>query len=283
MSSTDEGSGERPLDGSARPPSRPGGPTPPAATGRRPVRTVGVTVMFLLAGLLFGTSASLARERPPVGSVSDLPGLITARDAQVRDLTARAEELRDEVSFLQEAVDTSQTRQLNRAADALAPAVGLGPVQGPAVQVTLDDAGYSLDTLPEGYSVDDVVVHQQDLQGVINALWAGGAEAMMVQDQRVISTSSVQCVGNTLYLQGRVYSPPYTVTAIGDPEGMRTALEQDPTVSTYRDWATLIGLGYAVSELGLMEMPAYEGSLRPQYATPVDVPTEVAEIETSND
>ena len=56
--------------------------------------------MFLLAGLLFGTSASLARERPPVGSVNDLPGLITARDSQVRELTERAEELReDEVLY----------------------------------------------------------------------------------------------------------------------------------------------------------------------------------------
>ena len=249
-------------------------------TARRPTRTVGVTVMFLLAGLLFGTSASLARERPPVGSVNDLPSLITARDSQVRELTEQAEELREEVSVLQAAVDTSQTRQLNRAADTLAPAVGLGPVEGPAVQVTLDDAGYSLDTLPEGYSVDDVVVHQQDLQGVINALWAGGAEAMMVQDQRVIATSSVQCVGNTLYLQGRVYSPPYTVTAVGDPDAMLAALEEDPTVSTYRDWAELIGLGYAVTELGSMEMPAYAGSLRPQYATPVELPGEVEEIDS---
>ncbi|MGC5585656.1 DUF881 domain-containing protein [Ornithinimicrobium sp. W1665] len=259
------------------------GSVPGRRTPGRPVKTVGVTVMFLLAGLLFGTSASLARERPPVGSVSDLPGLITARDSQVRELTQQAEGLRDEVSTLQAAVDTSQTRQLTRAADALAPAVGLGPVEGPAVQVTLDDAGYSLDTLPEGYSVDDVVVHQQDLQGVMNALWAGGAEAMMVQDQRVISTSSVQCVGNTLYLQGRVYSPPYTVTAIGDPAAMLSALEDDPTVSTYRDWAELIGLGYTATELGRMEMPAYAGSLRPQHATPVVVPAEAEEIESRND
>lgn len=277
-SAPDDGPVERPATAS----SVPGGTTPVRTAPRRRARTLGVTTMFLLAGLLFGTSASLARERPPFGSVSDLPGLITARDSQVRELTERAEELRDEVSVLQEAVDTSETRQLIRAADTLAPAVGLGQVAGPAVQVTLDDAGYSLDTLPEGYSVDDVVVHQQDLQGVINALWAGGAEAMMIQDQRVIATSSVQCVGNTLYLQGRVYSPPYTVTAIGDPAALQAALAQDPTVSNYRDWAALIGLGYVVTELGRMEMPAYAGSLRPQYATPVEVPSRVQEIETGN-
>ena len=56
---------------------------------------------------------------------------------------------------------------------------------------------------------------------MVNALWSGGAEAMQIMDQRVIATSAVRCVGNTLILQGRVYSPPYTITAIGDPERLR--------------------------------------------------------------
>ena len=85
--------------------------------------------------------------------------------------------------------------------------------------VTLADAPRSADrVLPEGTSPDDVVVHQQDVQAVVNALWAGGAEAMQIMDQRIVSTSAVRCVGNTLILQGRVYSPPYEITAIGDPE-----------------------------------------------------------------
>ncbi|GGK55815.1 DUF881 domain-containing protein [Ornithinimicrobium pekingense] len=231
---------------------------------------VGVTAVSLLAGLLFGTSASLASDRPIGGGATDLVGLITARDDQVRELSEQAEELRAEVSTLQEAVDTSETRRLARRADAVAPAVGLAPVTGAAVQVTLDDAGYSLDTLPEGYSVDDVVVHQQDLQGVVNALWAGGAEAIMVQDQRIVSTSAVQCVGSTLFLQGRVYSPPYTVTAIGDPAALRAALEADPVVSTYRQWARAIGLGYVVQDVGQVEMPAFTGVFRPSYARVAD-------------
>mgnify|MGYP002738158794 CR=1 FL=1 len=108
--------------------------------------------------------------------------------------------------------------------------------------------------------------HQQDLQGVINALWAGGAEAIMVQDQRIIATSSVQCVGNTLYLEGRVYSPPYTVTAIGDPEALHAALQADPVVQTYREWSAAVGLGYQVEDLGQTELPAFVGTVRPQHA-----------------
>ena len=58
---------------------------------------------------------------------------------------------------------------------------------------------------------NQLVVHQSDLQAVVNALWAGGAEAMTIAGQRVIATSAVRCVGNTLLLNGEVYSPPFRV------------------------------------------------------------------------
>jgi uncharacterized protein YlxW (UPF0749 family) len=105
------------------------------------------------------------------------------------------------------------------------------------------------------------VVHQQDVQSVVNALWAGGAEAMMLQDQRVISTSAVRCVGNTLLLQGRVYSPPYVITAVGDVKGMRQKLDADPSVTIYRQYADLLGLRYDVEDQARLTLPAYAGSL----------------------
>ncbi len=221
-----------------------------------------VPVMALGAGLLFGTSAALAEDHPAESQPETLAGLITERDEQVAALAEKATQLRAQV----EELSTQERLPASDQADELAPLVGTTAVQGPAVQVALDDAGYTLETLPEDYTVDDVVVHQQDVQAVINALWAGGAEAMMVQDQRIISTSAVRCVGNTLYLQGRVYSPPYTITAIGDQEKLLQALEQDPTVSNYRAWADVLGLGYEVDDVGMVTMPAFTGTIRAQHA-----------------
>ena len=226
-----------------------------------------MTVVCLTAGLLFGTSAALARTASQSSGARDLPSLITARGDQVRQLSVTADELRAEVEQLQAQGGSGRAEAIGGKADSMAPMVGLAPVSGTGVQVTLDDAGYSLDTLPEGYSVDDVVVHQQDLQAVVNAMWAGGAEAVMVMDQRIVSTSAVQCVGNTLYLQGRVYSPPFTVTAIGDPDRLHAALTADPVLVTYRQWADAIGLGYEERDLGQVEMPGFAGGVRPRYAT----------------
>lgn len=243
----------------------PHAPEQPAPVARKRARVAGVTIVCLLAGVLFGTSAALA-SYDPLGSPTDLVDLIQDRDQQVRELSEQADALSGEVETLRAERASSQTGQVLRAADDLSGGVGTSKVMGPAVAVTLDDAGYTYATIPEGYSPDDVVVHQQDLQGVINALWAGGAEAIMVQDQRIVSTSSVQCVGNTLHLQGRVYSPPYTVTAVGNPESMLAALEADPVVSTYRSWADAVGLGYAVEDVGETELPAFVGSVRARHA-----------------
>jgi uncharacterized protein YlxW (UPF0749 family) len=222
-----------------------------------------VPVATLAAGLLFGTSAAVAQHGGTVERPTDLVGLVQQRSDEVERLTTLVAEVGAEVQALGRDVGDPGP---GREADALAGTVGTTLVTGPGLQVVLDDAGFTLDTLPEGYTVDDVVVHEQDVQAVVNALWAGGAEAMMIQDQRIVSTSAVQCVGNTLYLQGRVYSPPYTITAVGDVEGMQQALLGDPVVTNYRAWAEILGLGYEVEELGEVELPGFAGTVRPRYA-----------------
>ena len=101
----------------------------------------------------------------------------------------------------------------------------MDPVHGPGLVVTLDDAQRDANgRFPRDASPDDLVVHQQDIQAVLNALWSAGAEAIQMQDQRIIATSVPRCVGNTLLLNGRTYSPPYAITAIGDAAAMQAAL-----------------------------------------------------------
>jgi uncharacterized protein YlxW (UPF0749 family) len=103
---------------------------------------------------------------------------------------------------------------------------------------------------------------------VVNALWKGGAKGIQVMDQRLISTSAVRCVGNTLILQGRVYSPPYKVTAVGDPERLQKALAESPAVQNYMIYVNVYGLGWKVEEDGARTLPGYSGAVDLQYARP---------------
>ncbi|TDC80745.1 DUF881 domain-containing protein [Actinomadura sp. 7K507] len=169
---------------------------------RRPAWGSILPVVTLLAGALFAASASTARgtglrEQGP----TEITELIAAEQRRGRQQRAEYRRLRHEIDRISRATARHHARAKQARAGA-----GFTALGGPAVRVSLDDA--PPDEPPPGVHPDDLVVHESDVQAVVNALWAGGARALQIMDQRVISTSAVRCVGNTLILQGVVYSPP---------------------------------------------------------------------------
>jgi uncharacterized protein YlxW (UPF0749 family) len=231
---------------------------------RRPGWSLLVPVVLLLAGMLFTTTATTANgtdlrnDRRP-----ELTSLIAERKHNVAMDDARASALRRQIESQTGSQAGSDARVAEQRARAQAQlgSAGLVAVHGTGLTVRLNDAPRRPDgTRPAG-SPDDLVVHQQDVQAVVNALWSGGAEAMSIMGVRVISTSAVRCVGNTLLLDGRVYSPPFAVTAIGDPVVLQRALDASDGVRAFRDAAADFGLGYEVKVEGDVTVPAYEGSV----------------------
>ena len=224
-----------------------------------------VPVICLFAGLMFAVSAhesQVAELRPPASA--DLADLVRAAEQRVQALTLRADALQREVT--RETSDAgAQDAGVARAQRAVAPLRapgGLTAVHGPGISVVLDDAPDTID----GVDPNQLVVHQADLQAAVNALWAGGAEAMSIAGQRVIATSAVRCVGNTLLLNGEVFSPPFRIEAIGPYDDMSARLDASPGVGLFRQAAGFYGLGYTVASEDDVEVPAYSGSLGLQYA-----------------
>jgi uncharacterized protein YlxW (UPF0749 family) len=157
---------------------------------------------------------------------------------------------------------------LRRSAE-LAVDAGVDPVHGPGLTVTLDDAQRDANgRFPRDASPDDLVVHEQDIQAVLNALWSAGAEAIQMQDQRIIATSAPRCVGNTLLLNGRTYSPPYTITAIGDAAAMQAALVAAPLVILYKQYVVRFGLGYTEQVTPDVRVAGYSEPVRMHFAQP---------------
>jgi uncharacterized protein YlxW (UPF0749 family) len=104
------------------------------------------------------------------------------------------------------------------------------------------------------------------VQGVVNALWAAGADGVAIMGQRLIATSAVICVGNTLLLQGRKYSPPFVVTAVGSPPQMRQQLDAAYDVRLLEEAVEDYGLTFDVADQREVTLPAYDGVLEMQYA-----------------
>ncbi|MBD8079998.1 DUF881 domain-containing protein [Cellulosimicrobium arenosum] len=214
---------------------------------------------------MFTANARLARgeeSRHP----ENLAQLVDRESGRVERLSGTVDSLNDEIETLSApsgpvpAVDSDQIMRT-------AVAAGTVPVSGPGLSVALDDAPRD-GSHPEGLSADALVVHQQDVQAVVNALWAGGAEAMTLQGQRVTATSAFRCAGNILLLHGRVYSPPYVVEALGDPSAMRAALDRSENIQIYQQYVDAVGLGWSVQDDDDIDMPRYEGALELTYARP---------------
>ncbi|MGK5679975.1 DUF881 domain-containing protein [Actinoplanes sp. URMC 104] len=227
--------------------------------------SVGVPLIALAAGLLFTTSATTA----------DGTALRDDRRPQltqlIADKRARLEAREQTAAKLRAAVDQDTARlagvdgpvqQARRRADGRLGPAGFTALQGQGLTVTLDDSSRRSNDFVAANAPDndDLVVHQGDVQAVVNALWAGGAEAMSIMDVRVISTSAVRCVGNTLLLHGQVFSPPFKITAIGEPTAMHRALESAEGVQQFRDAVADFGLGYAETVERNVTVRAYDGS-----------------------
>lgn len=219
-------------------------------------------VVIAVAGSMMSSAAVAARGqdlRP--NRDTDLIQLVRAQASRNVALAKQAGELRSEVDKLSNqqggaVVDTS----------AGAAAAGLTAVKGPAVSVTLTDAPANVK--PIGVAEELLIVHQQDIQAVVNAMWQGGAEAMSIQGQRVTSRTGIKCVGNSVLLQGVPYAPPYVIVAIGDQKGIEQALTSSTYLQAYRQYTDRYGLGYSEKRITEVTLHAFAGAIELGYAKP---------------
>jgi uncharacterized protein YlxW (UPF0749 family) len=244
-------------------------------TDRTVVGRALTAVVGILAGVMIATSAVNSRGidlRP--GRNTDLVGLVQSQSRRNEDLTERLTRLRAAVDA--QTARQAETTDLSPQLQALSRIAALTPVLGPGLTVTLDDAPITVS--PDGVEPDYLVVHQQDIQAVVNAMWHGGAEAMTIQGQRVIATTGVKCVGNTVVLHGIPYAPPYVITAIGNIDAMKAVLGQSELIRIYKQYVEAYGLVYKERTQQRVQLPGYQGSLELQSAnahTPGD-PTDAS-------
>ncbi len=240
-----------------------------ALRGHKPgIWNVLVPVVALFAGLLVATTATTARGTDlRSAGPTDIADLIRAAEVRGAQQDARLKQLQAEVASATDQLAKSDTTiaAIDASAAPLRQPAGLVAVTGPGLTVVLDD---SHETITDP-NVDPnwLVVHQSDMQAVVNALWAGGAEAIQVMDQRLIQTSAVRCVGNTLLLNGRVYSPPFSIAAIGPRQQLRAALDASRNLAQYRADAKSYGLRYSVDDQNSVSIAAYSAPISLNYAT----------------
>jgi uncharacterized protein YlxW (UPF0749 family) len=237
---------------------------------RRVSWRLAVPIVAALAGVLAATGAVSSRGTDLRGGrYSDLSSLIAAQRRQLADLRTQEDQLLQQVSTLRRQVGGVDQTAVDARIARLATPAGLTALRGPGVIVTMSDAPADQRT-PTGADPNVLVVHQQDLQAVINALWAGGAEGISLQNQRIVSTTGVKCVGNTVVLQGVPYAPPYRIVAVGNVARMYNGLRRSREVQNYLAYtAPPYNLGWALDSATATTVPAFTGSIGMTRVRPI--------------
>lgn len=106
---------------------------------------------------------------------------------------------------------------------------GFTDVKGSGVVVVLNDA-----PARENIDPSELVIHDSDITAVLNELRAAGAQALSINDERIIATSKQLCTGPTILINQNRYPVPYTIKAIGDPDELYSALENSEAVFIMR-------------------------------------------------
>lgn len=250
-----------------------GGDTPEdEGGGRRPRSSwrVGTPLMVLLSGLLFAVSAINSEGTDlRAGRYTDLASLVQAEAEAYEELRARVEDLTGQVNDLSAQVGSRDVQRVQARVEELRDPSGLTPREGEGVRIVLFDSPLQAEDTTQPLKF--LIVHQQDIQAVVNAMWRGGASAVTVQGQRIVSTTGIKCEANSVTLQGVPYPQPYVIEAVGDPEVLAASVDGDPYLSFYRQQSLIedIQIGWEMSVEEEVEAPAYDGLLDLSYAEPL--------------
>lgn len=227
------------------------------AGGRRRRLGVGTVAVALLAVVLgVATTWSVLALRTPQ------PSAIAAREVLAEQITERSgevERLRDRSTELSDAISAMQEQALSAADSPLVDQLATDSVASGATAVTGEGLSISLqDAEPvTGQDADpDARVRDSDLQLIVNGLWASGAEAIAVNDERLGPTTAIRTAGDAILVDVVPLVGPYVIEAVGDPQGMQTALTRTSGGQLLAVLQSTYGIPTQVSAQRALELPA---------------------------
>ncbi len=142
---------------------------------------------------------------------------------------------------------------------------GMTDVEGSGIIVTLNDSKVSNDNkvkVDENY----FIIHDEDILMVLNELAAAEAEALSLNDERVIATSEIRCAGTTVSINNNRYAPPFQIKAIGNPDKLEASLNlRGGVIDILRQW----GIEVSLKKSEKISIPRYNGYISFKYALPV--------------
>lgn len=231
-----------------------------------------VTLSVALLGLGFLIAAQLSAEGPRIRYTSQeraplietVLGLQTQQDA----LKARILDLRGQISSTEGQLPASaaQEKALNADLERARIQAGLVQLEGSGLAFRLEDA----DAVGGGGNTDGLVT-ARDVRIVVQELWLAGAEAVSVNGERVVVTTAILDIGNSILVNSAYLAPAYEIRAIGASDLYSRISGAASFVEFIRDRVSPAGLRLSFAELDSVTVPAFAGTVSARYMRVVPV------------
>ncbi len=227
-----------------------------------------LSLVALLLGLVMAIqvrSAAGVDDALPDLRVSEMRSVLMETIQQNKLLVQDVDELRKQVTLYEEAATSGQSSMelLRKELETARLLAGMLDVEGPGLTITLSDSQASggLGDNPNVY-----IIHDEDLLRIVNVLSAAGAEAIAINDQRLLATSEIHCAGPTISINNVRVGAPFVVKAIGNPSTMESSLRMREGVVEALGY---FGIGVNIKREANLLVPAYKRPVRFDYAKPV--------------
>lgn len=234
------------------------------------VKLKGAHISIALVCLILGVMLAVqfrTNERSPSTLSANRWSEVTVR---MENLQEERDALAEEVASLREQMGKTSSSKDSVAVKAVKEelakanmAAGMTDLKGPGVIVTLND---NPNALKPDQDPNYSIIHDEDLLKVVNELKAAGAEAISINGNRIVATSEIRCAGPTILVNVNKIAPPFVIKAIGDPEVLLSSLRMK---GGYLETLQLLyGIEAQINQADVVQIPAYNGSMKFDYATP---------------
>lgn len=190
-------------------------------------------LVFLIFGIVVSVQlkSTFNTRKQAASSALDIQTLkeqLAAAQKETEDLKAKIDEnivIRNEIikEYIQQQDDSSLANEWEK----IKLSTGLVDVKGAGITIVLDDA---MVKQPE-YDVGWQIIHDNDIKTILNDLKSAGAQAIMINGERIVPMSELLCAGPTIKINDNRYSVPYVIKAIGNPDLLYEAISTSSRIA----------------------------------------------------
>ena len=200
-----------------------------------------------------------------------------AKENELRDAVLKAKEkydnLYEELERMESQLETERTNSTQNNTELIElentikqgnKILGLSEVTGHGLIITVDDNDKI--SLNEWlFDPNYLIVHDTDLINIVNELKNAGAEAISINEQRIVTTSAIECDGNVIKINGVKLGAPFEIKAIGFPETLIN-IDRFGGYTQYLSEERFVNVSIQKWDKEKITIPKYTGIMKFEYA-----------------